>query len=429
MSIEEIYAVYLKYPEISTDSRRIAKNCLFFALKGENFDGNQYAESALNQGAAFAITDNESSVINTHYILVKDVLRTLQELASLHRSKLNIPFIAITGTNGKTTTKELINAILSCKFRTIATKGNLNNHIGVPLTILSISRDTEMAIIEMGANHPGEIDFLCSIARPDFGIITNIGKAHLEGFGGFEGVIRTKTELYRFLKNNNGTIFINADNPLLVEHSSGLQKYSYGKEISADFQGILTGSNPFVDFIFNIDNEQVTVHSKIYGKYNFENLLAAAAIGHFFKTDNHMIKNALENYIPSNNRSQISSTGSNRLILDAYNANPGSMTTAIENFSELADPNKVVIIGDMLELGEETEKEHIDIIRLLELKQFIGVYLVGPVFTTLCDRLDWICFQDSDLARLWFEFHRLENSTVLLKGSRGIKLEIIAEVL
>lgn len=428
-SIEEIYQIYLNHPVISTDSRTIAQDGLFFALKGDNFNGNLFAESALQKGGAFAIIDDANLKINPHYILVDDVLKTLQNLASFHRDHLFIPVIAVTGSNGKTTTKELISAILSKKYKTIATRSNLNNHIGVPLTLLSITPDTEIAIIEMGANHPGEIRFLCDLANPHYGIITNIGKAHLEGFGSFEGVVKAKTELFQYLKENQGMAFINADNSLLANHSTGLQKFSYGEHSPADYPVRLTNIRSMVEFEIDPGGKRIPVHSHLYGAYNFENLMAAASIGHYFKISPEEIKSAIENYIPSNNRSQILETSHNLLILDAYNANPTSMEIAIENFSKTEYQNKTVILGDMLELGADSENEHLNILKLLEEKEFNGIYLVGPIFTKLCKKNEWICFQDSELARLWFEHHKMKDATILIKGSRGIHMEQIAGVL
>lgn len=428
-SIEELYKTYLKHTAISTDSRTIAPDGLFFALKGVNFNGNLFAESALQKGGAFAIIDDANLKKNPRYILVDDVPKTLQNLASFHRDHLFIPVIAVTGSNGKTTTKELISDILSKKYKTIATRSNLNNHIGVPLTLLSITQDTEIAIIEMGANHPREIRFLCDLAKPNYGIITNIGKAHLEGFGSFEGVINAKTELFQYLKEHQGMAFINADNPLLMDYSTGLKKFTFGEHSLADYTGRLTDTRSMVKFEIDPGGKRIPVHSHLYGSYNFENLMAAASIGHYFKIGPEEIKSAIENYMPSNNRSQILETSHNLLILDAYNANPTSMEIAIENFSKTEYRNKIVILGDMLELGAYSENEHLNILKLLEEKEFKGIYLVGPVFTKLCMKNEWICFQDSELARLWFDHHKMEGATVLIKGSRGIRMEQIAAVL
>jgi UDP-N-acetylmuramoyl-tripeptide--D-alanyl-D-alanine ligase len=425
---DQLYRRYLEHPVICTDSRSILPGSLFFALKGESFDGNRFAETALEKGSAYAIVDDKNVMKDDRYILVGNVLEALQQLASCHREHLDIPVLAITGTNGKTTTKELTHAVLSKKFNTVATIGNLNNHIGVPLTILSATPGTEFLIVEMGANHPGEIRFLCELARPEFGLITNIGKAHLEGFGGFEGVIRTKTELYRHLHNNNGMAFVNADDPLLMEKARELKKSTYGSVENDDFRGRIKDEGPFVTVEIGYGGT-VEIRSRLFGSYNAGNILAAAAIGHYFGVNGKEIKDAIENYIPSNNRSQVMQKGSNLLVLDAYNANPSSMRAAIETFAATAYENKVAILGDMLELGEESVKEHEEVLRILEESNILSAYLVGPVFTEVCRNRSWICFQDSDLAKLWFEHHKIENATILVKGSRGIKLEKIVEVL
>ena len=414
---------------VSTDSRHIEPRSLFFALRGDSFNGNAYASQALQTGASFAIVDDPEVVADERYLLVGNVLTTLQELARLHRTKFGIPVIAVTGTNGKTTTKELIHSVLSKKYSILATSGNLNNHIGVPLTLLRLRSETEMAIIEMGANHPGEIDFLCQVALPDYGIITNIGRAHLEGFGGFEGVVSAKTELYRYIRKNGKKVFINGDDALLMEQSLGLEQIIYGA--GSDFLAVKNiSAGPFVsmDLIFQ-DNTPVGIHSKLYGRYNVPNMLAAACVGYFFGVKPEMIREALENYQPVNNRSQVTATPHNLLILDAYNANPDSMTAAISAFAEASYPNKTVLLGDMLELGSESDKEHSKILELLDMYAFHQVFLVGPSFTRLNTRRDYICFHDSDLARMWLGHHRLENSTVLIKGSRRIKLEKVVDTL
>jgi len=428
-NLKDIYKLFLRHPVISTDSRNISPGCLFFALKGESFNGNTFAAEALCLGAAHSIIDEKKYATNDRCILVDDVLTTLQQLALHHRRQIDIPVIGVTGTNGKTTTKELIHSVLSGRFRTVATKGNLNNHIGVPLTLLSITPETEMAIIEMGANHPGEIDFLCRLALPGFGLITNIGKAHLEGFGGLEGVIRTKTELYRFIRSGNGKIFLNSDNPLLKEHASGICSITYGSP-PADLSMIRASANPFVwlNILFN-DQTELKVTTKLYGKYNAENILAAACIGQYFGIEPEHIKNALEAYVPANNRSQFTKTTRNNLIMDAYNANPSSMRTALLAFSEVTSPKKAVILGDMLELGDEGDREHQYILSLLEELHPDEVFLVGSVFSRLNKRREWYCFQDSDLARMWLGHHPLKDHTILIKGSRGIRLEKVLEML
>ena len=429
ISIRKIHDLFLEHPVISTDSRVIPPGCMFFALKGDHFNGNAFAEKAVNEGAAIAIVDEKAFARDERFILVEDVLNTLQDLATYHRKQFDIPVIGITGTNGKTTTKELIHAVLSKKYTTLATSGNLNNHIGVPLTLLKISKETEIAIIEMGANHPGEIDLLCNIADPDLGIITNIGKAHLEGFGGYQGVINTKTELYRFLKKKNSRIFRNTDHAVLSEYAQGIESVTYGTSPDAQVRGTDIISDPLVNLKIRIRESSFRVHSKLFGSHNAENILAAACIGDFFHVNPDQIKQAIGEYTPDNNRSQVRKTEKNLLILDAYNANPSSMEMAIRNFGSLQAENKTVILGDMLELGTESEPEHKNILKILEEAQIPTVYLVGPVFMKVNSNAAWYCFEDADLARLWFEHHGLENATILIKGSRGIRLEKISSLL
>jgi len=427
--IDYLYTIFLEHPVISTDSRKIEPGCLFFALRGESFNGNQFVAKAMAEGASFAIVDDPSAQINERCILVENVLTSLQNLARHHRRQFSIPLIAITGTNGKTTTRELCNAVLSEKYITLSTLGNLNNHIGVPLTLLRLRPDTQIAVIEMGANHPGEIDFLCNIALPAYGLITNVGKAHLEGFGSFEGVIRTKTELYRFLKSRGGQVFVNQDDPFLMEHATDLEKITYGLtsgELSA--QSLFSDTYLKLDLVFK-DQLQVTVNSHLYGKYNADNMMAAACIGQHFGVEPEKIREAVENYRPVNHRSQIMQTSANLLILDAYNANPSSMRQAIENFAESSSPNKTLVLGDMAELGEASFPEHEAILQLIDEKGFSSVFLVGPIFTMLNTKRENTCFHDSEMARLWFDHHRLKDATILLKGSRKIGLEKIIETL
>ncbi|MDX9906313.1 MAG: UDP-N-acetylmuramoyl-tripeptide--D-alanyl-D-alanine ligase, partial [Bacteroidales bacterium] len=347
-SAEEIYALFQKYPGISTDSRDIRPGNLFFAIRGANFDGNRFANDALNIGAAYAIVDDPASVSNDRSILVEDVLGTLQEIARIHRSGIKAKVIGITGSNGKTTTKELIARVLSAGFNTLSTKGNLNNHIGVPLTILSITPDTEFAIVEMGANHPGEIAALCQIVRPDYGIITNIGKAHLEGFGSFEGVIRAKSELYDFLRNTGGIALVNQDDPLLMKLSAGLQTINYGSGKDARCNGQIIKQTPFLSLEWSAGNKSGTTVTKLTGAYNFGNILAAICTGVTFGIEPQSIDDAVSAYVPDNNRSQWLKTRFNTLILDAYNANPSSMSAALMNFDTLEGKSKAAILGDMM---------------------------------------------------------------------------------
>jgi UDP-N-acetylmuramoyl-tripeptide--D-alanyl-D-alanine ligase len=433
--IEELYNHFLKHPVVCTDTRDIKQGAIFFALKGDSFNANKFAELALNSGCSLAVIDEEEYKRDERYFLVKDVLSTLQALANYHRKLLTIPIISITGTNGKTTTKELVNAVLSTKYNVLATKGNLNNHIGVPLTLLSITKEHEIAIIEMGANHQGEIAMLCNIAEPDFGMITNIGKAHLEGFGGPDGVIKAKNEMYHFIKQKGGKLFVNADNDLLKNLSKGINQITFGTSEEVDFKGKFIESNPFVKLKWkakvdatNIDDKQ-TIATQLIGKYNFENILAAACIGNYFNVSDELIKAGLEAYVPSNNRSQVMKTHSNLLLLDAYNANPSSMAAAIENFSQMEQPNKMVILGDMLELGDDSAKEHLAIVNLLKEKNLYCVFLVGPCFMEFGKIINAKTFANSDDANNYLKQHPVKHSTILIKGSRGIKLEKVVETL
>ncbi len=427
-TIEELYKIFLQNPVICTDTRNIAPGSLFFALRGDNFNANLFAEDALKKGCSYAIIDEKINYTHPNLIQVKDVLSTLQNLAKFHRNKLNIPVIGITGTNGKTTTKELINIVLSKKFDVIATRGNLNNHIGVPITILSIKRETGIAIIEMGANHPGEIKTLCEIARPNFGIITNIGKAHLEGFGSFQGVIDTKNELYQYIRNFQGEIFINADNSLLSQLSIEMKRIFYGTDTKLFSASRIVASNPFLEIEFFNKGKWELVKSNLVGAYNFENINAAFCIGRHFAVPINKIKEALEEYQPSNNRSQVIRTAKNTIIMDAYNANPSSMEAALENFSKTDLPAKVLLLGDMRELGSEAEKEHLKIIHLIEKNQFKEVILVGDIFCSIAGK-KFNCFQTSLQAASWLEENPVTDKSILIKGSRGIQLEKILKTL
>lgn len=424
--IQLIYQHYLSHRIICTDTRSISKGCLFFALKGENFDANTFAAEALTQGAAFAIIDNKDYVINEHTILVDDVLTTLQDLAKHHRSQLNIPVIGLTGSNGKTTTKELINAVLSEKYKTFATKGNLNNHIGVPLSVLSIEDDTQIAVIEMGANHQKEIEFLCGIAQPTHGMITNIGLAHLDGFGGFEGVKKGKAELFAYLRETNGIAFVNRDNPYIVEMSDklGLKEVIwYGMQGENSTMGSLLASDPIIELSWTVSNESFHTKTNLTGAYNFENILAAICIAAFFEVSTEQINNGLENYNPVNNRSQLKKTEKNTVICDFYNANPSSMAAAIANITTLEAKNKVAIIGDMFELGDEAEKLHQEIASMTEKSGLDKVLLIGKHFYALKDSYKGLFFSTPKDAQEWLKSNPVKDSLVLLKGSRGMALE------
>ncbi len=426
--IQHIYSLFLEYPSISTDTRKIEKNSLFFALKGGNFNGNEFAEQALNLGAKYAIIDEELHKKDERYILVKDVLSTLQELASHHRRTLNIPIIAITGSNGKTTTKELIACVLKKKHNIYATLGNLNNHIGVPLTLLALNKEIEIGIVEMGANHQKEIEMLCEIAEPNYGLITNIGKAHLEGFGGVEGIKKGKGELFTFLKNNKGIAFVNSDSEVLLQMAGELTKMTYGTQNNSTKQGKLISSEQTVVFSYWSDNNTETIiHSNLIGDYNIANLLAACSIGEYFGVNQNDIKSAIEEYIPTNNRSQIVKLSDKTLILDAYNANPSSIEAAILNFSTMDLQNKIVVLGDMLELGEESKAEHQKIIHLLESKNYEKVYLVGKLFNDTQSHYNK--YENADLLIESLKGINLESTSILIKGSRGIKLEKVADYL
>ena len=460
MMIEELYALYLKSHTVTTDSRKITPGCIFFALKGETFDGNTFVPQALKEGAAACVVSDPRYGNDSRCFVVPDVLGTLQDLARHHRERQTIPFIGITGTNGKTTTKELVNAVLSKKYRTHATQGNFNNHLGVPLTLLSMPVDTEIAIVEMGANHPGEIGFLCRIAQPTCGLITNVGKAHLEGFGSFEGVVRTKTELYRWLAEMpNSTLFVNADNDILMaeaekvcsipELPSLIPAYAppsqpdwgnrpavgmmtYGRSGEAVVKGSYVGSDPYMKFYFEDDDNVYTVQSQLLGGYNFDNAMAAVCVGRFFDVDLFDIKEAVEQYEPSNKRSQYKSTGRNVLFLDCYNANPSSMKVALDNFAALGCDHKVVILGSMKELGADSANEHRAIVRRLGEMGLERVVLVGEEFRQAVEvegTGNMACFPDSRSAMDYFSAHPLSGATVLLKGSNSTKMWLLEEVL
>jgi len=427
ISIEELYSIFLKHRIVSTDSRQIVPGCLFFALKGDNFDGNKYTKVALDAGAAFSVID-DLSYDGEQTLLVNDVLEALQLLAQKHRRKYNIPVLAITGSNGKTTTKELINAVLSQQYYVTATKGNLNNHIGVPLTLLGISDETQIAIIEMGANHQGEIAQLCTLAEPTHGLITNIGKAHLGGFGGYEGVIKAKSELYKWLRSSGGEVFVNGGNPLLVELSTGIKRTLYGSQEGGFSLGKVGENTKMLSIDWINGDNTISLETNLVGNYNFENVMAAICVGSYFKVPSGKVKAAINSYLPSNSRSQAMKTAHNSIILDAYNANPTSMQLAIENFRQVKALHKIVILGDMLELGDESLAEHLAVVNLVDNSAFDNVILVGPDFKKVAEE-KFICFTTSDEARDWLIKQQLQNYTILVKGSRGIKMEKVLEAL
>lgn len=430
ITIDQLYSIFLRYPDICTDSRQIRKDSLFFALKGASFNGNMYAKDALAKGAAFAVVDDPELGADKRFLEVEDVLTTLQDLARHHRKKLGLPVIAITGTNGKTTTKEVTAAVLATRYRVEFTRGNLNNHIGVPLTLLTMNQQTEIGIVEMGANHPGEIDFLCRIACPGYGLVTNMGKAHLEGFGGLEGVIRTKSELYRYLAENAGTVFINGDNPLLTS-SVGNQKelVVYGSDKNVLLKGEIKNDPPFCTLFISENEQQTLVKSRLIGNYNGENLLAAATIGRYFGVPMDLIASAIENYSPSNSRSQLLVRGTNKIILDAYNANPSSMALALANFASLDTENKMAILGDMLELGEDSPAEHQSIVDQLITTAVPTVILVGNTFMQTQKPEHFLTFSNKEELTSWLTVHPIVNQTILIKGSHGIRLDLIVDAI
>ncbi|EGV44602.1 UDP-N-acetylmuramoyl-tripeptide--D-alanyl-D-alanine ligase [Bizionia argentinensis JUB59] len=427
MELNTIHQRFLECKNVCTDTRKITKDCLFFALKGDNFDGNTFTQQALEKGAKYIIIDNDAYYKDSQTILVEDVLSTLQNLAAYHRDYLGIPIISLTGSNGKTTTKELINAVLSEKYQTTATIGNLNNHIGVPLTLLSMTKDTEIGVVEMGANHLGEIAFLCEIAKPDYGYITNFGKAHLEGFGGIEGVIKGKSELYDYLLSHDKQIFLNTDDTIQVAKTKSVKTISFGqKEEKNQITIQFINANPFVKLQYHDE----TISSHLIGAYNFNNISAAIAVGNYFKVPDSNIKKAIEGYTPANNRSQIIKNGSTEIILDAYNANPSSMKVALENFSNQEHRNKIIILGDMFELGTEAEKEHQAVVDLVNALNIDKAVFLGENFNkTTCIHPKATFYTSFQAFKEAFNLESLNYSLVLIKGSRGMALERVLGLL
>jgi len=424
MNIQELHQLFLKSSGVATDTRCIEPDKLFFGLKGENFNGNKFASQALKNGAGYAIIDENEYDQNDQFITVNNVLETLQELANFHRNHLGIPILGITGSNGKTTSKELIYAVLSKKFKTVATVGNLNNHIGVPLTLLSMNNTTEFGIVEMGANHQKEIESLCKIAQPDYGYITNFGKAHLEGFGSIEGVIAAKSELYNYLKENNKFLFLNADDPIQQKQLSYKNSFSFGS----------SKANTPVEYITNKEYAEVLCNGIVFnsllpGNYNAINMAAAICVGHYFEVPVKTIKEAIANYTPQNNRSQIIEIGKTTLFMDAYNANPTSMMAALESFNKFPANNKVAILGDMFELGTTSEKEHQDLVDYLENLNFSRVFLVGTNFKKAKTNSSKIQqFEKFPELEEAIESTDFQNTQVLIKGSRGMALERLLDV-
>lgn len=433
MTTEQLYQRYKESGSVSTDTRNIAPNSIFFALKGERFNANAFAAEALENGAKWAVIDEEAYVADERYILVEDVLSTLQALAHYHRRQLDIPVIGVTGTNGKTTTKELLYAVLSQRFKTYATQGNLNNHIGVPLTLLSIDDSIEMAVVEMGANHQQEIAFLCGIAAPTHGLITNVGKAHLEGFGSFEGVKKAKGELYDFLKVHEGVLFLQGDNAHLreMEKQRGISKtIRYGFSPTNDIIGRLEQANPFLSVAWKTQaaSRYHTIRTRLTGSYNTENILAAVAAGHFFGIDDSQINEGIAAYTPTNNRSQITKTAHNTVIADYYNANVSSMEAALANIEVIEATHKVVILGDMFELGDEASKEHRYVIdKALAIGAERTIFVGEAFYAHQHPKAEF--YKTTQEAKDALAQRPTADSTVLLKASRGMAFEKLMEVL
>jgi len=427
METNQLYQLFKKCTGICTDTRKIEKNNMFFALKGDNFNGNKFAETAINLGAKYAVVDEDLETNNPAIIKVNNVLKALQALAAFHRTTLKTPVVALTGSNGKTTTKELINAVLSTQYKTIATRGNLNNHIGVPLTLLEIDKSTDIAVVEMGANHQKEIEFLCELAQPDYGLITNYGKAHLEGFGGVEGVIKGKTEMYVHLKSNYKTLFYNAEDTIQNEKIAGYTPaFSFSTKGNGDVNLQLVDIEPTLSIIF----EDKLIRTHLTGAFNFNNVANAILIGKYFKISNEKIKKGIENYTPQNNRSQILVTNHNKIVLDAYNANPSSMTLALESFEKTNHPNKIAILGDMFELGTAAQKEHQNIIKLLEKSKINQAILIGKHFYNCSKNVESITqFETFEEGYHYIKTSEISNAKILIKASRGMALERLLELL
>jgi UDP-N-acetylmuramoyl-tripeptide--D-alanyl-D-alanine ligase len=425
MKIDQLYEIFLRYPSIQTDSRKVKEGDLFFALKGPNFNGNMFAMQAIKDGAEYAVIDEDIAKKNEKIILVDDVLKTLQQLARHHRLQFKIPFIAITGSNGKTTTKELIHVVLSEKYKTYTTQGNLNNHIGIPLTILQVKKDAEMGVIEMGANHRGEIAGYCKYTLPTHGVITNCGKAHLEGFGGIEGVKKGKGELYDFIRETGGTVFAMWDYSYLHEMSKGIKKIvTYGTH-NAEIIGNVAQAEPLLKVEFSKGVEINEINTNLVGDYNLPNVLVTVTVGNYFEVPVDKIRNAIERYTPSNSRSQLINWKSNHIILDAYNANPSSMKLAIENFAHLHADNKFLLLGGMAELGKESLREHESIIELIKQYKWREVALVGGDFQKI--NHPFKKFNNADEAGKWLKGLELNNSYLLVKGSRSMQMEKILQ--
>ena len=425
-TIENIYELYKKAYTVTTDSRTISKDCVFVALKGEHFDGNDFAMKVAEEGvAACVIADRKDLPKHERLFVVEDSLKCLQSLAKLHRERIGLPILGITGTNGKTTTKELVSAVLSKKFNIVFTQGNFNNQLGVPLTVLRIKPGTEMAVVEMGASHPGDIDELTNIGEPNFGMITNIGRAHLRDFGGYEGVVKTKNEMYQYIAKHNGLLFVNNDNALLMNLANNINKVTYGTNQNADIQGKMLSANPYL----SVEWKGYKIDTQLVGDYNFENVMAAICIGTYFKVAENDIVDALSNYCPTNNRSQVIETGKNRVVMDAYNANPTSMSLAIKNFRNICKSDNLLILGDMRELGEESEREHKMIIELLKELKFKNVYLVGNEFSKSSENSEFSSFNNVEELAQYLQKHPVSGYDILVKGSNSVHLNKIIDSL
>ena len=427
MSIIDLYDLFIHNPQITTDSRNCPKGSIFFALKGDKFDGNQYAGKALASGCVYAVIDNPDYYIGERTILVDNVLKTLQQLAHHHRKVLGLPIIGITGTNGKTTTKELLATVLSTKFNLLYTEGNFNNHIGVPLTLLRLTHDHEMAVIEMGASHPGDIKELVDIVHPNHGIITNVGRAHLEGFGSFEGVIRTKGELYDYIRRSKGKIFIKKENEYLQSIAKGIEQITYGNGNDAFASGQVVSCDPFLVFNWKQQGKLHTVETHMIGSYNLDNVLAAVAVGRFFKIPAERISRAIAAYEPTNNRSQFKKTDNNELIIDAYNANPSSMKVALDNFITIPVQPKAIILGDMRELGPTSDELHAEVVEQIKKGQFDKVFLCGEHFSKVGKEFSPFATTEAMVEEL--RKQPLKGYHILIKGSHSMGLEKLADIL
>ena len=427
MSIIDLYDLFIHNPQITTDSRNCPKGSIFFALKGDKFDGNQYAGKALASGCVYAVIDNPDYYTDERTILVDNVLKTLQQLAHHHRKVLGLPIIGITGTNGKTTTKELLAAVLSTKFNLLYTEGNFNNHIGVPLTLLRLTHDHEMAVIEMGASHPGDIKELVDIVHPNYGIITNVGRAHLEGFGSFEGVIRTKGELYDYIRRSKGKIFIKKENEYLQSIAKGIEQITYGNGDDAFASGQVVSCDPFLVFNWKQQGKLHTVETHMIGSYNLDNVLAAVAVGRFFKIPAERISRAIAAYEPTNNRSQFKKTDNNELIIDAYNANPSSMKVALDNFITMPVQPKAIILGDMRELGPTSDELHAEVVEQIKKGQFDKVFLCGEHFSKVGKEFSPFATTEAMVEEL--RKQPLKGYHILIKGSHSMGLEKLADIL